>query len=131
MKKIFIYITLFACLCLYSCKEKNIQSEIPEISPEYFTEQNYSLSYFSDDIEYIPLDSQVLIGYTRTIEILDSLIFVSTFSPGLLLYNIDGKFIRQIGRKGKGPGEYEYCNFFAINISNQQIYIGNIQNYSV
>lgn len=67
------------------------------------------LSEIADDVCYIPLETneQSLMGRVINIDISEKFIFLST-SDKCLLFDSNGKFILQIGRKGKGPGEYLY-----------------------
>jgi len=72
-----------------------------------------NVSEFADTVLYIPLEtnSQSLIkGIYRT-QIIGEHILLNC-NDKLLLFSKSGKFIRQIGRKGKGPGEYNYVTDF-------------------
>lgn len=70
----------------------------------------FTLSSISDSIELIPLqlDPQHLFNEEdiSNFEITADYIFLYTAKSGILEYTRDGKFVRQVGRIGKGPGEY-------------------------
>lgn len=71
--------------------------------------------------KFIPLETRddCLIGSVRKIIIVDS------EGDKLLVFDLSGKFIAQIGRKGNGPGEYRsICNFH-INKEKQIITISD------
>lgn len=64
--------------------------------------------------KFIPLETRedCLIGSVRKITIVDDKIYIDSEGDKLLVFDISGKFITQIGRKGNGPGEYRsICNF--------------------
>ena len=69
--------------------------------------------YFSDlfeSFEIIPLEttSESLIGKINSVSLIkNKIIILDRFvSKSVFLFNINGDFIRKIGRLGKGPGEY-------------------------
>lgn len=74
------------------------------------------ISLLSNEVYYIPLEtkSSCLLKNIRKIEILDSMIFISDFR-GLYKFDMNGKFIKQIGQVGKGPGEYIHVMGFCID----------------
>jgi len=79
-------------------------------------------SEICDSIIYIPLETkkECIIGTGGSIEIDEENIFIN-FSHALYLFNIEGKFLRQIGRKGRGPGEF-VCTEFCLNKKKKRIY---------
>lgn len=70
----------------------------------------FNLSNISDSIELITLqlDPQHIFNEEdiSDFEITPDYIILYTARSGILQYARDGKFIRQVGRIGKGPGEY-------------------------
>lgn len=94
-----------------SQKESNVNFEKKETT--FFinlpkTEENkLRVSEFADTVVYIPLEtnSNSLLRRVRQIQIINNHILVNDGNK-LLLFSMDGKFVRQIGKKGKGPGEY-------------------------
>jgi len=82
------------------------------------------LSTLGRKIEYVPLetDTACLIQNISNVFLTDSLIFVSDYNR-LLKFDKNGKFIKQIGTKGRGPGEYPSLGNFLIDEVNREIFI--------
>lgn len=100
------------------------KKDILEISPEYFIDQKITLSDIAEDIEYIPLNSKKFFSFILSPQITDSLIiFNGGQGSGIFEYSRDGSFIREIGRNGRGPGEYQYGVDITLDDKNQRIYI--------
>ncbi len=72
-----------------------------------------NVSEFADTILYIPLEtnSKSLLGGVFRTQITEDGILINSLGK-LFLFSKDGKFIRQIGKQGKGPGEYQFVNDF-------------------
>lgn len=70
----------------------------------------FYLSDFVDSIEILPLEMDpkhpFVEDQVENLNITDQYIFFYTAKGGLLQYSRSGKFIRQIGSIGRGPGEY-------------------------
>ena len=68
---------------------------------------NCKASCFATSVTYVPLETKTncLVGMISKIDLNESVIAISD-SKKILLFNWQGKFLRQIGRTGKGPGEY-------------------------
>ena len=75
------------------------------------------------DIEYIPLqkDENALLGEFYELKA-DSHFFYINTDGKIYKYSSTGNYITQIGKKGKGPGEYNFCTDFAVDY-NQNVYI--------
>jgi hypothetical protein len=68
-----------------------------------------AMSEMIEDIEYVKLeyvDSIPVGGVTGKPVITDEYIIFNDNSQGVLQYSRDGRFIRRMGHKGRGPGEY-------------------------
>jgi hypothetical protein len=112
--KIYFILMILSLCILISCKERKEISEIEDSIIELNIRESlkqqekvFFLSDLSDEIKYVPLetnDSCLLYGVYRLM-LTHEYILVS---DGLALYQFDltGRFIRQIGRPGKGPGEH-------------------------
>ena len=110
MKTTFLIFLVILC----SCANNNPTNTIRTIRIESCLDdpgRKLPLSHYASSIEYIVLqsDSNCFFGPlsnpAHDIQFQDSLIFISDGSQ-LLLFNYDGTFLRKIGSKGKGPGEY-------------------------
>jgi hypothetical protein len=82
-----------------------------------------------EHIRFVPLETsdECLIGYAQKVLIRDNKIYVADFSTAsaLFVFDMDGKFLFKIARKGLGPGEYISFHDFDIH-KNGDIYIYDI-----
>ena len=84
------------------------------------------LSEITEEITKIELEltdeSIINPDIIRKVHVFDSLVFISQ-NEIILLFNMEGEFIRSIGSKGQGPGEYLYISSFTVDEKNLIIYI--------
>lgn len=82
------------------------------------------LSSIGNKLEYVPLetDTACLIETISNAFITDSLIFVSDYDK-LLKFDKKGNFLKQIGTKGRGPGEYPSLGNFLVDEANREIFV--------
>jgi hypothetical protein len=86
----------------------------------------------SDSLEFtfIPLETneQCLIGGVEQVEIRDGKIYVLDFvnQKALFVFDMEGKFLTQIGKKGAGPGEYITPISFDFDLSANTIIVNDI-----
>lgn len=82
------------------------------------------LSTLGTNLEYVALetDTACLIQGISNAFLTDSLIFVSDYDK-LLKFDRNGNFVKQIGKKGRGPGEYPSLGNFIIDEDNQEIFV--------
>lgn len=102
------FIIIFA-ICLTYCS-LNVQSQTV-IDLKNKIGKNYDNILCSDifsEIEYVQLETlpNNLIDKKIKISLVDNFILVTDLNSQYLFNSKNGKFITQIGRKGKGPGEY-------------------------
>lgn len=132
--KIFIFFSPFLVLT-YCSKPKdkspqelrhslNTPPYIIDLGNNLNNEDNIPISNIGKGLEYIPLETtnKCLLKGIQKIELSDAFIFVSDFNK-LVQFDRKGNFIRQIGSKGKGPGEYIYVSDFCIDRIKDKIYI--------
>lgn len=95
----------------------NLERDINNIS-------SIPLSYLGSKLEYIPLgtDSACLIHTISNVSVSDSFLFVSDYYR-LLLFDRSGKYIRQIGSAGRGPGEYSRVKDFVVDKKSREVYV--------
>jgi len=122
MYRFYLFIQL---LLLFSCSPK--KNELYVFEPESKGNNNFTLGMIADDIYYIPLEDTIKLRQILDIKLSDKSLFVST-SEGLFMFDHLGKFIRSIGKKGAGPGEYLFCNNIAVDEHNDIIYIKDRNN---
>jgi hypothetical protein len=82
------------------------------------------LSTLGSKLEYVALetDTACLIQSISNAFLTDSLIFVSDYDR-LLKFDNKGNFLKQIGKKGRGPGEYPSLGNFLIDEDNREIFV--------
>ncbi|MDR1897865.1 MAG: 6-bladed beta-propeller [Prevotellaceae bacterium] len=101
---IFIVFTVaFSCKHTVADTEKDI-----DVAACFGNDRKMDISEISSQINYIQLETseESLTGEIRQIKIKNGNIFILDNTPNILMYDMSGKFIRKIGRRGQGPGEY-------------------------
>jgi len=132
MKKIIPFAILIIALLLVKCSNKtatdskvtvNNKKALQTLNFPDSGEDTLKTSYFADTVIYIPLEttSESLVGSIRSLWMNDSYILVNSRNTPLLLFQRDGKFVRKIGKLGRGPGEYE--GFLGFCVIQDTIYI--------
>ena len=81
-------IILFFILC--SCKSNN--NSLIEIDPMDFHEEEIYLSKIADDISYIKLDNEYLLGLINSYKIVNKKIYLQAKDIGLLIYDKNGRY---------------------------------------
>ena len=89
-------------------------------APRQLESRNYI-----DHIEYIPLETtdSCFISDIYKIERWKDRLYISDMSENLYLFSAEGKFIRKIGTKGRGAGEYNALTDFAVDQENGDIFL--------
>lgn len=106
--KLFLLLSILT-LCSCSRNEQSINVKTLFFDENNKLDINEIISY-----KFIPLETSddCLINSIKQIVIEDNYIYVNSGGDKLLVFDISGKFIAQIGNKGNGPGEYRLiCNF--------------------
>jgi len=95
------------------------------IDPRTFIEREISLSEIADDVAYIPLDNSLPISiiYHTSINILQNSIYLSARDIGIIRFNRDGSDPTVIGKRGRGPGEWQYCMSIAVDDRTESVYV--------
>lgn len=128
------YITiLLVIFIISSCTNKNkqkglLQKPITEIKfDKSLCQPVVSLDQISDDVFYVQLETnnESEFGDISKIEVTDSNIFIfdKKYTKGVLVFDINGKFINRIGRSGSGPDELRIPKGFCFNDLNNEIEI--------
>jgi len=123
----------FFCLILTSCSSKK---ELPTINigSALLSAGNVDISSYIKEIKYIPLETSdsCMIGEIYVINKVGDLIYISDNHDNLFVFNTNGKFIRKIGQKGRGPQEYQDILGLTVDRKNGDIYLigmGNLYHY--
>jgi hypothetical protein len=136
MKSLLLVIfTLLFIQASRSQNEKKTEVTILNLSESFSQLQEAPLSRFVDKISYIPLETnpEIVLGQTARFEVTDDFIYVKNAGLGqktqLLLFDRNtGKFIREIGKSGRGPGEYYSTSSLPFNPSGKEFYATGVSN---
>ena len=113
--KFLIIAILWSALLLGGCSshQKEVSSlYVLDFTKAYNSIEEAMLSDYVSSIRYVPLETSdsVLIRSTsaHNSEITENYIFVPSgdFQSTIYIFNNEGRYLRNIGRKGRGPGEY-------------------------
>jgi hypothetical protein len=108
---IFFLSALVFTACRRTDKSKKSESAVLpykiEIEKNINNTKSLPLSSIGKRLEYIPLetDPECMIGMIEQVTLTESFIFIRDRSK-LLQFDKSGRFVRQIGRQGRGPEEY-------------------------
>lgn len=112
-------------IVMFSCDNKTLeQKEIP-VTDEI---KEINIDEIANNIKEIPLEfsETTMIGTISKVEFTDDFIFVHDFTNARILkFDFDGQFIKQIGVKGEGPGEYKNLSSFAIDENSQSVFVSS------
>ena len=130
---------LFTCV---ACQQKANNEKSRETTEEKVVETNVfytipfaeiiknkhevKLSEFATDVEIIQFDNtpKALLGRIQDIQLTNDYIFVEHSGNALITqFSRAGKYIRHIGKQGRGPKEYALCRKFSLDEKNERIYI--------
>lgn len=78
------------------------------------------------DIEIIPLEinsESAIIRASKVLRTENGIFVMDWYGQKLLKFDLNGNFIKKIGRKGAGPGEYAYLDNICIDEKTQEIAI--------
>ena len=83
-------------------------------------------NYFkSAEIIILETNADCLIGRIEEFQVFDECIYIldAHIANSLFVFDIEGRFIRKIGRVGRGPGEYIKLLDFTLDTENRFIYL--------
>jgi hypothetical protein len=130
MKQTILIVTCF--YIFFSCKSR--EDNIFETKALYTVDVDklkhrdtvYTSSFFKNVRPIILEDhDEALIGEVQWIQAFDDYILIFDFviAKKLFVFDKNGKFLRQIGRTGRGPGEYIQVIDFCIDPERRDIYL--------
>ncbi len=123
-KLIICILSVCSLLLTYSCanKNKSIEPNNPDVLhfdvSKWETKTTIPKKVIKS-ISFIPLETseQCLIGTVGKIVALNDKYYIidSQYANGVLVFNKEGKYIKSIGKKGRGKGEFLRLNSFCID----------------
>ena len=125
-------IPLFLCLALNSCAGD--PSESPDgiieidVLQAFDTQKNLNATELIDEVEIIPLESTLdsYFRYSYCYSVGNKYILVvDSEGAKMVLFDRKGKFIRAVGKKGKGPGEFGFPKVATMDPDEEFIYISD------
>jgi len=124
MKTILIIATLLMSLSL---SDKPITLDISDV---YKKEDAVNLSEIAKAVKLIKLEftPDAALSYIKEVILLNNYILICDVKSNLCLFDSDGKYIRHIGKIGRGPGEYSNIRCIDVDPQNEIIFI--LDNYS-
>jgi hypothetical protein len=124
------YIIILSCFALFVACSSN-RNEIPPPNRQICLDLTDDIQ-LSDSLEFafIPLETneQCLIGIIEQVEIRNGKIYVlDSNQKALFVFDMEGKFLTQIGNRGAGPGEYITPRSFDFDLSANTIIVNDIE----
>lgn len=113
-------IILLIMLVLYSCSRENkANHDDLEIYPLREKNSEIKLNQLFSGFDFIALETtdKAFIGNISKLIVIDDNIFIldNSHAKKIFIFNTNGKFIRTVGKLGKGPGEYTNIEDFTID----------------
>lgn len=102
---------ILSILVLNSCKPSG--NEYFTFDPLALKENEITLSDIADNVTYLPLPNNFPISKANKFTFTDQLIYLWS-DQGILVFNREENQLRNIGSKGRGPGEYLLSSFFLL-----------------
>lgn len=127
-----IFCILVCSLFLFGCnktKEKRVVSaSIDHINAENCPVMKggvFNPSQLLDSAHYVQLETNenCLLGYIEKMEIFDNNIYIFDNNKKLYLFDITGRFIRQVVNEGRGPEELERIADFTLDREHKRLIV--------
>lgn len=100
------------------------QNDLPEINIEKaldeMSNEKVQMSEFISSIKYVPLETNksCQIGKRPKILVTNQHIFCDDF-----MFDLDGSFIKRLGKRGRGPGEYTLPRSIAVDENRNEFFV--------
>lgn len=123
LKNSCIFIILFFS---FSCSNQ-LETNIPVFSVPWKSYSEMYLSEISKSINEIQLETSEgsLLGFVSQVEYFNEKLYIRDTNGSVLIFDIKGKFLGQLGGKGEGPGEYTRAYTISIDQDSGLIYLGS------
>lgn len=130
MKAVIIILCMLFFACRPGQREAGSAGQAAGVLREAETrELSYPDIMDTASMHFVSLETveKSLIGEVQQLLIQDSFILVSTYEhpKRVLMFNRTGKFIREIGRNGKGPGEYVRVDNIGVRPEQREIMVND------
>lgn len=127
----FGYVSIFVILSLVSCNSRQQESKSSDIvylsiNPKILPPPA-QLTDVVESVRLIPLETNPQCYINAIVRTYVGKEYILVLSPGsmqyLFLFSKSGKFIRKIGRPGKGPTEYNNIRDISLNEERKEVYV--------
>lgn len=124
--------TLLLLIGICSCTSNN-EKKVIDVAKAINNPVSLDIHKYVSNIKYVPLEtkSECIIGDIKKVLKSKNYIFVADFSDNLFVFNSNGKFVKKVGNKGKGPNEYISITDFTINNAKKEIIIASMNEFLV
>lgn len=104
---------------------KDSSPKIINIEEGFKEQREFKLSEIASDIEYVKLETtpESYIGGGNSTVVIGSNYFFIYNKKRLLQFSRNGEFVKEIGRNGRGPGEFASTKGIAIDETTKNIYV--------
>lgn len=116
---------ILVLLIILGCENKTKEQKVIPVTE---VTQELNIDDIATNIKEIPLEfsEQTMIGTITKVEFANGFIFVHDFTNARILkFDDDGRFIKEIGVKGEGPGEYKYLSSFAVDEKSKSVFLAS------
>ena len=122
-------IHLFLLLLVFSCREEDQKTDslvLVDIEANVDNMQSIFLSQFTDNIQYIPLETKDEITFPYIYEFfMYSDKIITTDLNSVILYDSNGRFKLKFGNKGRGPNGYQFISNLWLS-NDRKIYFSSL-----
>ncbi len=129
-KKLTLYLFLLCIQSSFSQDYTKPNLIVLDLEKALSRQEEVPLSKFVERINYVPLETnpQSIVARNPLVEVTDEYIIVRTYSTPkqiLLFDRKSGRFIKEIGKAGRGPDEYSRFSFIPYDPDKKVIYAVN------
>ncbi len=123
-----IFNLILFLIIAFSCKQ-NAEQQIKIIRADPGRSDSVRLSNIASKVDKVLLETTEASLITRILDIKksDQYIFVNDAGTRVLQFSTAGRFVKQIGSSGRGPGEYLGINSLAIDSQNSLVFIASFR----
>ncbi|WP_186756045.1 6-bladed beta-propeller [Echinicola salinicaeni] len=116
---------VLAVLMAMGCSEEP-KSTLPTIQVPEKTDSDLVLNKIAKSVKTIQLETkkEALLGHIFRVKQYDDKLFIPDRNK-VLVFDLEGKFLYQIGIQGEGPGEYRGVSSFALDPNTGNVYIAS------
>ena len=139
----YLKVSMIAFTVFFSCsvsssqtierKEKGTVIDLDNIRVNTEEEFLYSSMYKSIKTIILETNESSIIGFMNKMRVYDPYIIVldTYVAKSLLIFDMNGRFIRKIGSIGQGPGEYRDPDDFTVDKEGNVIYVLDSHSYRI